>query len=120
VPLLKRLSQLSVAILLFSVLAISFHYHGTLTDQRYCPLCKLAKSLSAVKTQTPPLLSGHICKTFHDLSAGELPASILLPLPEFARTAPVINTENCRRALMTHPVASRASPAMPPALFPIV
>lgn len=109
-PLLKRLSQLSVAILLFSVLAISFHYHGDLADHPDCPVCKLAKSLSAVKKPALLLLSGHIYKTFQDLSTGEQPAPLLLLLPAFAKSTRVPNSENCCQVLVTHPVASRASP----------
>ena len=114
--LLKRLSQLSVAILLFSVVTISFHFHGPLTDQRYCPVCKVAKSFSAVKKPAPLLLAGHICKTFYDISAGELPTTVPLLLPEFAKTAYVPISENCRQTLITHFAASRASPVFTPSM----
>jgi hypothetical protein len=108
--LLKRLSQLSVAILLFSVLAISFHYHNDLADQRYCPVCKHAKSLSSAKKPAPLLLSCQIYKTFHDLSTGEQPVPLQLPLAEFAKGTLVPSSENCRQTHITHYIASRASP----------
>jgi hypothetical protein len=108
--LLKRLSQLSVVLLFFSVLVISFHYHGDLADHPDCHICKLAKTFSAMKKPAQPLLPSHTSATLHDFSAVEQPAPLQLPLPEYAAGAPVPTNENCRGAVTHRPAASRASP----------
>jgi hypothetical protein len=109
-PLLKRLSQLSVVVLLFSVLAVSFHYHGNLADHPDCPVCKLAKSISAVKKPASPPLASHLHTAFPDLSVGEQQPPLQIPLPEPAKTTVIPDAEKYRLILATHPVASRASP----------
>ncbi len=119
-PLLKRLSQLSVFILLLSVLAISFHYHGDLADHPECTVCRLAKSLSAAKKPTQQLLSGHIGASSHDLSAGELPAQIQLPLPACVRRASAPNGKERRETVVSRTAASRASPLLVPLLCSII
>jgi hypothetical protein len=112
-PLLKRLSQLSIVILLFTVVAISFHHHGDMVDHPDCPVCKLAKACSAVKKPAQSLFSEHICKASHDISAGEQPAPAQLSLPEIVKSEHVANNENCRQTMLSHTVPSRASPLPP-------
>jgi hypothetical protein len=112
----KCLSQFCIAMLLFSILAISFHHHDDLDDHPDCPVCKLAHSLSAVKKLDSFQVSTRISKSFHDLSAGEQPAPYLLVTPKTARIRHISNTENCRQLLAPHSTASRASPVISPIL----
>jgi hypothetical protein len=111
VSLLKTLSSFGVAILLLSVLAISFHHHGDLADHPACPLCKTAQALSDTVKPSPPVLPSQICKAFHDLAAGEHPAVSALPATAHPETWPVPEAENCRRFPVPQLAASRASPA---------
>ena len=109
--LLKTLSSFGIAILLLSVLAISFHHHGDLADHPDCPLCKTAQALSATVKPSPPALPRHTCKAFHNVAAGEHPAVSVLPVTAHHKTWPVPETDNCRHFLVPQLAASRASPA---------
>ncbi|HYS42730.1 MAG TPA: hypothetical protein VEM32_02010 [Geobacteraceae bacterium] len=113
-PLLKRLAQFSVAFLLFSFLAISFHYHGDLADHPACPICKTAKAFSSLKKPALPVLTGHPSTLFPDLPAGEQQVQFRAAAPSLARDWFVSNDESCRRIFMDNSFPSRASPAMPP------
>ena len=111
--LLKRLSLLSVVLLFFSVLVISFHYHGDLADHPDCHICKLAKTFSAVKKPAQPLLPSHTSATLHDFSAVEQRAPLQLPLPEYAAGAPSSTSADRCETGVSRPAASRASPFLP-------
>ncbi len=110
--LLKRLTQLSIAILLLSVLTVSFHYHGDLADHPECSICKVAKTLSAAKKPPPPLLPSHVISPHH-LSAGVLPTPVQCPIPQSAGSRVVANKKICRDTVPSRPASSRASPSFP-------
>lgn len=118
--LLKRLSQLSVLVLLFSVLAVSFHYHGDLADHPDCSVCKVAKTLSAAKKPAPPLLPSHAHASFHAPPAGEQMIPVRCSTPTCARRASTPSNEDPSEAVVSRPAASRASPLLPLLLNRIV
>ncbi len=70
-PITKCISQLSITILLFSVLAVSFHHHSDVADHPDCSICKTAQVLSSTIKPSPPLLPTLASNTFHDLAINE-------------------------------------------------
>ncbi len=111
--LLKTLSSFGVAILLLSVLAISFHHHGDLADHPACPLCKTAQALSDTVKPAPPTLPSQICKAFQAVAAGAHSAVAVPPVNAHRETWPVPEADNCRHFLVPQLAASRASPPLP-------